>query len=256
MGQGGDFSLDGKVALVTGGGRGLGRVVAVGLSRHGASVTVAGRTPASLDEAVEEIRAGGGEAHAVRTDISRLEEIDSLVADVVARHGRLDVLVNNAAIGAPLKAAEEVTPVDWDALMATNLRGTFFLTTRAAKEMMRSGGGSIVNISSITEEVAGPRAAVYAAAKGGIRQLTRTLAVEWARHGIRVNSVGPGYIATDLTEGLQQDGKTSDYVLTRTPMRRFAHPEEFVGAVVYLASDASSFQTGQTILVDGGWTAW
>jgi gluconate 5-dehydrogenase len=250
------FSLKGKVAVVTGGGRGLGQALALGLAASGAAVAVVGRTPSALDVTVEKVSAMGGRALAVRADLADLQEIEKIVTAVLSANGRIDVLVNNAAAGAPFKPAEEVTPEEWDAVMRTNLRGTFFLTTRVAREMKTTGGGSIINITSIMGEVAGPKASVYCASKGGLRQLTRTLAVEWARYGIRVNAVAPGYIRTELTGELQDNLELNEYVMTRTPMRRWATPGEFVGAVVYLASDASSFQTGQTIVVDGGWTAW
>lgn len=250
------FSLEGKVAVVTGGGRGLGRHLALGLAAQGARLAVLGRTPSTVKSAAAEITAGGGSAIAVPADLAQPGDIERAIERVVASYGCIDVLVNNAAAATPLKPAEEITPEEWDAVMDVNLRGTFFLTTGVARLMKESGGGSVVNISSIMQEVGGPRASVYCASKGALGQLTRTLAVEWARYGIRVNAVAPGYVRTDMTDGLQGNAKLDEYVTSRTPMHRWGTPRELVGAVIYLASDASSFQTGQTILVDGGFTAW
>ncbi len=250
------FRLDGQTAIVTGGGRGLGREVSLTLVRQGANVVLAGRTEAPLVETEQEITRLGGTALAVPCDISDLEAIDRLVRSSLERFGQIGILVNNAAVGAALKPAEDVTPQDWDALMGTDLRGTFFLTTRVAREMIKAGGGVIVNVTSVMGEVACPRAAPYGAAKAAMSQLTRTLAVEWARYGIRVNAVAPGYIATELTSAIQGDARLMDYVTQRTPLRRMARPEEIASAVLYLASPASSFQTGATVVVDGGWSAW
>jgi len=250
------FDLGGKIALVSGGGRGIGRSLAVGLAQHGADLVVVGRTPSTLEAVVDEARRMGRRACAIATDLADSAALDGVVAEAINRMGRLDVLVNNAAMGSELKRAEEVTPQEFDDLVQVNLKGSFFLTISAARRMMASGGGSIVNISSMVARIAAPRAAVYAAAKAGIESLTRTLAVEWAKHGIRVNAVAPGYVASDLTAQSHGSESVRTYVRNRTPLRRMADPEEMVGAVVYLASDASSFQTGSTIVVDGGWTAW
>jgi NAD(P)-dependent dehydrogenase (short-subunit alcohol dehydrogenase family) len=198
----------------------------------------------------------GRRACAIAADLADSTALEGVVAEAIDRMGSLDVLVNNAAMGSELKRAEDVTPQEFDELVQVNLKGSFFLTTSAARRMMASGGGSIVNISSMVARVAAPRAAVYAAAKAGIESLTRTLAVEWAKHGIRVNAVAPGYVASDLTAQSHASESVKTFVRNRTPLRRMADPEEMVGAVVYLASDASSFQTGSTIVVDGGWTAW
>lgn len=250
------FDLSGKVALVTGGGRGIGKSLALGLAQHGADLVVVGRTLTALECVVENVQSNGRRACAVEADLADCESLDAVVGEAMKRMGRLDILVNNAAMGAELKHSESVTPQEFDDLVQTNLKGTFFLTTSVARRMIYSGGGSVVNISSIVARVASPRAAVYGAVKAGIESLTRTLAVEWARHNVRVNAVAPGYVVSDLTSASHSGGKLSNYVQEGTPMRRMADPEEMVGAVVYLASDASSFQTGSTIVVDGGWTAW
>lgn len=250
------FGLNGKVALVSGGGRGIGKSLALGLARNGADLVVVGRTLEPLEALIDEVQKIGRRACAIKADIADCESLENVVAEAVERMGRLDVLVNNAAAGSELRRSEEVTPQEFDDLVRVNLKGTFFLTTSAARRMIDSGGGSIVNISSIVARVASPRAAVYGAMKAGVESLTRTLAVEWARYGVRVNAVAPGYVATDLTATSHMSEELLSYVRAGTPMRRMADPDEIVGAVVYLASNASSFQTGSTIVVDGGWTAW
>lgn len=251
----GRFDLDGKVAMVTGGGRGIGKHLALGLAQQGADLVILGRVRASLDAVVDEARAIGRRAHAIEADLGDTASLDKAVDMALGAMGRLDILVNNAAIGLGMKRAEEVTSDEFDLLIQVNLKGTFFLTASAARAMMGRGGGSIINVSSMAGLVASPRAAVYGAAKAGIESLTRTLAVEWARHRIRVNAVAPGYVASDLTSESHASEAMTSYIHNGTPLRRMAQPEEIVGAVVYLASDASSFQTGSTIVVDGGWTA-
>jgi NAD(P)-dependent dehydrogenase (short-subunit alcohol dehydrogenase family) len=249
------FSLKGKVALVTGASRGIGRAIACGLAEQGADIIAVGRSASGLADIATQI----GKLTSVlqfAADIGKLSDIDALTRAALDRFGKIDVLVNNAALGGPLRATEAVTPEEFDELMDVNLRGTFFLTNAVARSMMKSGGGSIINISSIAAETAAPRAAVYSAAKGALNALTLTLAVEWARHGIRVNGIAPGYIKTDLTEAMEKDDKVRQYVTSRTPLGRMADPSELVGLAVYLASNEASFQTGTTIRVDGGWSSW
>jgi NAD(P)-dependent dehydrogenase (short-subunit alcohol dehydrogenase family) len=218
-------------------------------------VAVVGRQGTVLNDAVQEMEAAGAAGLAVVADLSRVAECDAVVEHVVERFGRIDILVNNAAFGTALKGAEAVSEAEFDAMVAVNLRGSFFLATAAARQMITRGGGSIINISSIAAATAAPRAAVYSATKGAIEALTRTLAVEWARHGIRVNAIAPGYVSTDLVRSVA-DEKVLRYIIERTPLGRMAEARELVGAAVYLASDEASFQTGEIIRVDGGWTAW
>ena len=248
------FSLDGKVAFVTGGGRGIGRAIALGLASHGADVAVMGRSMPQLLETCNAVRALRRRALLVAGDLSRLEDIERSVHGVVSEFGRIDVLVNNASLAGRLAPSVEYGAEEFDKIIQVNLRGTFFLTTLVAREMMNRSGGSVINITSALVRTAAPYASVYIASKGAVEALTRTWAVEWARHGIRVNAVAPGYTRTSMIEEVFSRGRWASYIKDRTPLGRVADPEEIVGAVVYLASDASSFLTGQVICVDGGWS--
>ncbi|MFQ6133384.1 MAG: glucose 1-dehydrogenase [Armatimonadota bacterium] len=249
------FSLRGKCALVTGGGRGLGRAIAVGLAHAGAAVAVLGRRQEALDAAVDEIKQMGGEAQALVGDLSEVAAIGQIVGRAREALGGLDILVNNAGtIGrAP---ALEFSETQWDVVVDLNLKAVFFASQAAARLMVEAGkGGSIINMASLLSEMGRPTIPSYAASKGGVKQLTKALAVEWAPHGIRVNAIGPGYMETDMTQALRENAELKAWVDGRIPMGRWGAPEDLQGAAVFLASDASSYVTGQTIYVDGGWLA-
>ncbi len=244
--------LAGQVAIVTGGSRGIGRALSIGLAESGASVVVASRNQEMLDGLVTEMTAKGLDAIAVRCDVSRLEDIDALVARTLRHFGRVDVLVNNAAINPLWKRAEALTPDDWDMIMGVDLRGTFFACQAVGKVMIGQKRGRIINMTSVTALRGTARGLPYTAAKGGIIAMTQTLAGEWCGHGIRVNAIAPGFVATDLTRGLMANRSLYGEIVAKVPMGRFAEPEEIVPLAVYLASDASSYVTGQVFVVDGG----
>ena len=249
------FDLTGRVAIMTGAGRGLGRTMALALAAAGADLALASRTTPELESLVEEIEALGRRAIAVPTDITSPEACEALVAAAVERLGRLDILVNNAGTNVR-KSALEITPDEYDFVIQTNLKGYFNGARAAGRRFVEQGSGKVINISSILGSVALPNQAAYASSKGAIDQLTKVLAIEWATANVQVNGLAPTYFETDLTRPLYDDPERKAFIEERTPMGRWGQPHELAGAVIFLASDASDFVTGQTILVDGGWTAW
>ena len=244
--------LAGRVVIVTGGGRGLGRASAVGFAAEGCRVAIAGRNREALETAATEI---GGEVMALPADIADEDQVARMCAAVVGRWGRIDVLVNNAGINPFYKRAEHTAQREWQQIIDVNLTGVFFACKHAGKEMLDQGSGAIVNVTSVAAKVALDRTTAYCAAKAGVERMTAELGLEWAARGVRVNAVGPGYFATDLTEGLRKNPDLAGMVTRRTPMGRFGAPDELVGACLFLASDAAGYITGTTIMVDGGWTA-
>ena len=249
------FDLTGRVAIMTGAGRGLGRTMALALAAAGADLALASRTTPELESLVEEIEALGRRAIAVPTDITSPEACEALVAAAVERLGRLDILVNNAGTNVR-KSALDITPDEYDFVIQTNLKGYFNGARAAGRRFVEQGSGKVINISSILGSVALPNQAAYASSKGAIDQLTKVLAIEWATANVQVNGLAPTYFETDLTRPLYDDPERKAFIEERTPMGRWGQPYELAGAVIFLASDASDFVTGQTILVDGGWTAW
>lgn len=249
-----DFRLDGKVSIVTGASRGLGRAMAEALAEARSHVVLAARGEKALDTAAERIRALGVSAIAVPTDVANEQDLDRLVGRTMEEFGRIDVLVNNAGTTARHPALD--FPVEeWDKVLAVNLRSVFLLTQKVARVMMRQGGGKIINTASLLSEVGVPLILAYAASKGGIRQLTKALAIEWAEHNIQVNAIGPGYFRTELTEKLYQDPERHNKIISRLAIKRWGKPDDLKGAVVYLASKASDYVTGQILYVDGGYLA-
>ena len=249
------FSLEGKVAVVTGSTRGIGRAIAEGLAGAGAAVAVNGRSPELTQTAADKIAAAGGKSVAVPADVSKADDVDRLINATVQAFGRLDIIVNNAGISPYYKPAETVTEAEWDDTMRVNLKGVFLCCQAAARVMIPQKSGRIINISSIAGQVALPKLLAYTAAKGAVNQLTRVLAVEWASHGILVNAISPAYIETDLTKGLQRNPKLRDELIRQVPLGRLGKPSEVVGAAIYLASDAASYVTGHMLNIDGGWLA-
>jgi NAD(P)-dependent dehydrogenase (short-subunit alcohol dehydrogenase family) len=244
------------VALVTGASRGIGRAIAVALGAAGAAVACAARSRDQVDAAAAEITAAGGRARALRLDVTRSEQIAVGVEEIEGALGPIDVLVNNAGITMEKKTTE-VTDEDWDAVLATNLTSMFRCARAVAPGMMRLERGKIINIGSMYGIIGVPRYAAYCASKAAVDGLTRSLAAEWARHGIRVNCLAPGYMNTDISRAALADEKTRALFLSKVPARRIGEPEEVGALAVYLASPASDFMTGQTVYLDGGQTmAW
>lgn len=246
-----EFALDGKVALVLGGSSGIGEAIALGYAEAGAHVTVAGRTPAKVEAVLGRLRDRSAAApHGEALDVTDRQALGSLVDRVIAREGRIDVLVNSQGI-TRLQPAEQFTPEDYRAIMATNLDSVFFACLAVEPHMRRQGSGVIISIASLASFRGLQLASVYTMSKHGVLGLTRALAAEWAEKGIRVNAIAPGFFLTPLNrERMSQERK--DKALDRTPMGRFGEVEELVGAAVYLASPAARFVTGATLPVDGG----
>ncbi|MEN3009761.1 MAG: glucose 1-dehydrogenase [Candidatus Bipolaricaulaceae bacterium] len=247
-----EFSLAGKVAIVTGGGGGLGRVMALGLAQAGADVVVVGRSGTGLEETLKAIQALGRRGLALRADVAIPNETKRVVHVVVQRFSRLDVLVNAAGVNRRIPSLE-VREEDWDWILGVNLKGTFFMCQAAGEVMLRQKAGSIINVASLLSEVGIPTLAPYAASKAGVVGLTRVLAAEWGPYGVRVNAVGPGYFRTRMTEPLFSDPNWVSRLLQQVPLGRAGMPEDLVGITVFLASDASAYLTGQVIYVDGGY---
>ena len=249
------FDLAGKVALVTGAARGIGRSIALALAHAGADVGLGLRDAKSGDTLVSEIGAMGRVAVPLQMDVMRKEEISASVDEVVRRFGRLDVLVNNVGRG-PGNPAEDVNEADFDLTVDINLKGTFFACQAAGRQMIRQRGGRIINIGSQAGFVALPGEAIYCMTKAAISHLTKCLAVEWGRHNITVNAVAPTWIETPGTESALADPVFRADVLERiAALHRIGSPMEVAGAVLFLASPAASLITGETIMIDGGWTA-
>jgi 2-deoxy-D-gluconate 3-dehydrogenase len=242
------FRLDQKIALVTGSASGLGAAIATALAQAGATVACHGNRRAATETA----KAIGGSAAAFQADLSRTDGAEKLFAEVKQQFGQVDILVNNA--GTILRAAaEEVTLEDWQQVLQVNLTSVFQLSQLAARDMIPRGGGKIVNIASLLSFQGGIRVPAYTASKGGVAQLTKALANEWAPKNIQVNAIAPGYFATTNTEALQADETRNRQILERIPAGRWGQPEDLAGAALFLASRASDYVTGTVVTVDGGW---
>jgi NAD(P)-dependent dehydrogenase (short-subunit alcohol dehydrogenase family) len=249
------FGLTGKAAIVTGAGRGIGKAVALGLAEAGADVGLVARTESELESLAEQIRTLGRRATAIPTDLTQTDRIGPAVEQFAQRLGGIDILVNNAGTNIPQDAVD-VTPEAWDRIMDINLKASFFMAQAVGRAMIRQGrGGRIINISSQTGSVALLKRAAYCASKAGLNLVTKVLALEWAQHGILVNAVAPTFIETELSKGYLADPDFRAYALSKNLLKQFGTPDDVVGAVIYLASPASSVVTGHVLMVDAGWTA-
>ncbi len=249
------FRLDGKVALVTGSTRGLGRAIAEAFAAQGAHVIVTGRSPDDVGVVVESIRGAGGTASGVTADLADEAAGVELVKSVVADHGRIDVLVNNAGVNhkAPLADFDQG---EWERVVQVNLSTPFAMSRAASVPMMEAGRGRIITTASIMGvEVARPTIPAYVSTKAAVMGLTKALAVELGPHGITVNAIGPGYVVTDINRSLAEDPEFNQMIVDRTPARRWGDPAEIGSAAVFLASDEASYVNGQTLIVDGGMTS-
>jgi NAD(P)-dependent dehydrogenase (short-subunit alcohol dehydrogenase family) len=249
------WDLTGRLALVTGAGRGLGRAMALALAEHGADLALVARTEKELKQTADSARKLGAKVCYAPFDLAEAERLPELLNNIRKEAGLVDILINNAGI-TRRAAATEMALEDWDAVMAVNVRAMFALSREVAKRLIaKERGGKIINIASLMSRVTRPGTAAYTASKGAVTQLTKALAVEWAAQGIQVNAIAPGYFKTELTEPLYRDRSFNQWVKTKTPMGRWGEPEDLAGAAVFLASRASDFVTGQTLYIDGGWLA-
>lgn len=249
------FRLDGKVALITGGGQGLGKTMAAALAQVGADIALAGRRVAPCEEtAAGIVKATGRRGIGVQADVTVAADVERMVATVEAEFGHIDVLVNNA--GNNIRGSvEQLSESDWDSVLDTNLKGTFLCSRLVGPKMVKRGWGRVVNLGSILSVIALPGRAPYASAKAGVLNLSRVLALEWAGTGVTVNAICPGPFGTEMNRALLDDPVKYQEFVKQIPMGRWGELEELEGAIVFLASDASSFMTGSALFIDGGWTA-
>ncbi len=241
--------------MVTGGTRGLGEVSAIALAKAGADVAVCGRNESDLDRVSGAIGNLGRSATGFFLDVTSKESISEGVDQILKQFGKIDILVNNAGVNYRVPVLE--FPEDmWDLILSTNLKGYFLVAQAVVPQMLDRGYGKVINMGSILGTVALPMQAAYASSKGGVDQLTKVMALEWAKQGVRVNAIGPTYFETELVAQLRNDPERFNFINERTPMGRWGYPPELEGIVIFLAAPASDFITGQTIYIDGGWTIW
>jgi len=245
------FDLTGKCAFVTGASRGIGRSVAVSLARAGADVALVGRDAAALDETLQAVRGLGRRALALQADVTSAAGVEAAVVAACQEFGKIDILICNAGVQ-KLKPFLDMAPEDWRGLIATNLEGAIVTMQSVGRRMVAQKSGVVIAMASVYSFIGAPGNSIYCLTKGGLSQLSKALAVEWARYNVRVNAICPGWIETDLTKPYMQDPKVIDAGLRQIPLRRFGKPEDIGPLAVYLASDEASFVTGQAYVIDGG----
>jgi len=249
------IDLSNKIAVVTGGSSGIGKATAFGLAANGAHVVIVGRDEKKGKRVADDICSEGGKAIHIQADVSKHDDIDGMVDSTVSNFGRIDILVNAAGISIKSTPTEYVSEEEWDKILNINLKGAFICCQTVARVMIKQKYGKIINLGSLQGEMVLPLRAAYAASKGGLKQVTKSMAIEWAKYNINVNVVAPGFVRTPMTEQVLSDEFWYKVVVRNTPLGRPAKPEEIADVILFLASDAASYITGQTIVVDGGWTA-
>jgi NAD(P)-dependent dehydrogenase (short-subunit alcohol dehydrogenase family) len=249
------FDLNNQVAVITGSSKGIGKDLAKLLAQAGANIALVARNKEQLEEAAHEIVKEGVKVLPVSFDLTKVADIPHMIEEIYNNFGQINILINNAGLNIA-KPAEELTPQDWDTVMDINLKSVFFTSQAAGKYMIKQKKGKIINMSSQMAFVGYYKRAAYSSSKGGLTQLTKALAIEWAPHQINVNAIAPTFIETPMTKSMFQDESFKREVLSRIPLGRFSKTEDLFGGVLYLASHCSDMMTGQTLIVDGGWTVW
>jgi NAD(P)-dependent dehydrogenase (short-subunit alcohol dehydrogenase family) len=249
------FDLEGRTALVTGASKGLGKAIVMALAAAGADVALYARNKEDLEAVKASVQALGRRAETFCVDVLDKRAVDESVKAGLEAFGHVDILVNNAGVNVR-KPVLELTPEEWDLVIDTNLKGYFLMAQAVVPSMLARGSGKVINMASILGTVALPTQLAYASSKGGVIQMTKVMALEWAKQGVQVNAIGPTYFETPLVAQLRNDPERFNFIVDRTPMGRWGQPEELAGIVIFLASRASDFITGQTIFIDGGWTIW
>jgi NAD(P)-dependent dehydrogenase (short-subunit alcohol dehydrogenase family) len=249
------FDLTDKVAMVTGSTRGLGEVAALALAKAGADIAVCGRSAPDLARVTAEIDKQGQNAKGFHIDVTDSRKVAEAVEQILDTFGHIDILVNNAGVNYRVPVLE-YPEEEWDRVINTNLKGYFLVARAVVPQMIDNGYGKVINMSSILGTVGLPHQVAYASSKGGVDQMTKVMALEWAKQGVRVNAIGPTYFETELVTQIREDEQRFNFINERTPMGRWGYLPELEGTIIFLASTASDFITGQTIYVDGGWTSW
>lgn len=247
------FDLTGRVAVVTGGTKGLGKNSAMALAKAGADIAVCGRNRDDLKRVSRAIREMGRDSQGFVLDVTSKKSVHDGIGDILKHFGKIDILLNNAGLN-HREPVVDYPEEAWNLVINTNLKGYFLVTQAVAPHMLERGYGKVINMGSILGKIALPNQLAYASAKGGVVQMTKIMALEWAKKGIRVNAIGPTYFETEMVKPIRDDPERFNFINTRTPMGRWGYLPEMEGIVIFLAAPASDFITGQTIYIDGGWT--
>ncbi|MBR9980509.1 MAG: SDR family oxidoreductase [Desulfatitalea sp.] len=249
------FSLKEKISMITGSSKGLGRSAALALAKVGSDIAVCGRNQTDIDTVVLEIEALGRNASGFVFDVTQKESVRQGVDAIMAHFGRIDILLNNAGTNHRVPVLE-YPEEQWDRIIATNLKAYYLVAQAVVPQMITRGYGKVINMGSILGHIGLPNQLAYASAKGGVEQMTKVMALEWAKSGVRVNTIAPTYFETDMVSQIRNDKERFAFINDRTPMGRWGQLEEIEGVVIFLATPASDFITGQSVIIDGGWTAW